>query len=110
MLTSLGLIMVGAAVYTVLKGDSVNDEITYGKDDTMFYNNTKDDYEKMTYDYFMKLTIEEQEQYFSENLDLRFWKDDATRGFTNDRWLNAKHAADIARIEGKKFDNKYRTY
>ena len=110
MLTSLCLLAGGAALYSFLKGESVDDTITYGLDDAIIYNDTKEDYEKLTYDYFMKLTIQEQEQYYKENLDLRYWKDDACRGLTDDRWLNAKHAADIARIEGKKFTDRYKTY
>lgn len=110
MLTGLCLLFGGAALYNLLKGDADNDEIIYDVDDSIIYNNTKEDYEKITYDYFMKLTIQEQAQYYNENLDLRYWKDDACRGLTDDRWLNAKHAADIARIEGKKFTDRYKTY
>lgn len=110
MLTGLCLLVGGAALYNLMKGEAMDDEIIYGIDDSIMYNDTEEDYEKLTYDYFMGLTIEEQEQYFSENLDLKYWKHDACKGFTDDRWLNAKHAADIARIEGKKFTNKYKTY
>lgn len=110
MLTSLCLLVGGAALYNLMKGEAMDDEIIYDMDDTIIYNNTKEDYEKLTYDYFMSLTIQEQEQYFKENLDLNYWKDDACRGLTDDRWLNAKHAADIARVEGKKFTDRYKTY
>lgn len=110
MLSGLCLIAGGAALYNFLKGDSIADEIIYDIDDSIMYNDTKEDYEKLTYDYFMKLTIQEQEQYYKENLDLRYWKDDACRGLTNDRLLNAKHAADVARITGKKFTDRYKTY
>lgn len=67
-------------------------------------------YEQMTYDYFMTLSFEDQYRYFSENLDLNYYKSDLTVGFTNDRHLNAKHASEIARRVGKCFINKYKTY
>ena len=110
MLTGLGLLVVGAAVYTALKGDSASDEIIYDVDDTLYYDKHHEDYEKLTYDYFMDLTLDEQERYYKENLDLKYWKDDACKGLTNDRYLNAKHAAEIARVEGKKFTDKNKTY
>ncbi len=111
MLTSLCLLVGAAALYNILKDDATdNDEIIYDVNDTIIYNNTKEDYEKLTYDYFMDLTIQEQEQYFKENLDLKFYLDDPCRGLTDDKWLNARHAADIARVTGKKFTNKHKTY
>lgn len=110
MLTSLGLLVVGAAVYSVLKSDRAEDEIIYDADDTIYYDNYKEDYEKLTYNYFMDLTLEDQERYYNENLDLKYWKDDACKGLTNDRYLNAKHAAEVARVEGKKFVDKNKTY
>lgn len=45
-----------------------------------------------------------------ENLDLRYYKDDACKGLTNDRYLNVRYAREVARITGKKFVNKYKTY
>lgn len=110
MLTSLGLLVVGAAVYTTLKGDSASDEIIYDVDDTLYYDKHSEDYEKLTYDYFMDLTLDDQERYYKENLDLKYWKDDACKGLTDDRYLNAKHAAEIAGITGKKFTDKNKTY
>lgn len=110
MLTSLGLLVVGAAVYSVLNSGSAKDEIIYDIDDEIYYDKHKEDYEKLTYDYFIDLTLEDQERYYKENLDLKYWKDDACKGLTNDRYLNAKHAAEIARVEGKKFTDKNKTY
>lgn len=110
MLTSLGLLVVGAAIYSVLKSDKAEDEIIYDADDRIYYDNHKEDYEKLTYNYFMDLTLEDQEKYYKENLDLKYWKDDACKGLTNDRYLNAKHAAEVARVEGKKFVDKNKTY
>ncbi len=111
MLSSLGyllLIMGGFMACSALK--DTDNEIKYDNDETIYYNNTKEDYEKITYDYFTGLTIQEQEQYYKENLDLNYYSDDPQKGLTNDRYLNAKHAAEVARVTGKKFDNRYKTY
>ena len=67
-------------------------------------------YDKETYEYFCKLPLDEQERYFQENLDLRYYKDDSTVGLTNDKYLNAKHAEEISRRTGKSFTDRYKTY
>lgn len=67
-------------------------------------------YEKETYEYFCKLPLDEQERYFNENLDLRYYKDDSTVGLTNDKYLNAKHAEEISRRTGKPFTDRYKVY
>lgn len=67
-------------------------------------------YDKETYEYFCKLLLDEQERYFNENLDLRYYKDDSTVGLTNDKYLNAKHAEEISRRTGKPFTDRYKVY
>lgn len=67
-------------------------------------------YEKETYEYFCKLPLDEQERYFNDNLDLRYYKDDSTVGLTNDKYLNAKHAEEISRRTGKPFTDRYKVY
>lgn len=67
-------------------------------------------YDKETYEYFYKLPLDEQERYFQENLDLRYYKDDSTVGLTNDKYLNAKHAEEISRRTGKPFTDRYKVY
>lgn len=67
-------------------------------------------YDKETYEYFCKLPLDEQERYFNENLDLRYYKDDSTVGLTNDKYLNAKHAEEISRRTGKPFTDRYKIY
>lgn len=67
-------------------------------------------YDKETYEYFCKLPLDEQERYFNENLDLRYYKDDSTVGLTNDKYLNAKHAEEISRRIGKPFTDRYKVY
>lgn len=67
-------------------------------------------YDKETFEYFCKLPLDEQERYFNENLDLRYYKDDSTVGLTNDKYLNAKHAEEISRRTGKPFTDRYKVY
>lgn len=67
-------------------------------------------YDKETYEYFCNLPLDEQERYFQENLDLRYYKDDSTVGLTNDKYLNAKHAEEISRRTGKPFTDRYKVY
>ena len=111
MLTSLGLLVVGAAVYTFIKGESDDDELVYGADDQLCYFDVPaDNYEQDTFEYFMSLRIDEQECYYKENLDLRYYIDDPCKGLTTDKYLNAKHAAEVARVTGKRFTDKNKTY
>ena len=111
MLTSLGLLVVGAAVYSVLKGEKYDDEMIYGADDQIcYFNESTDNYEQDTFEYFMNLRIDEQEHYYKENLDLRYYMEDPYKGLTNDRYMNAKHAAEVARVTGKRFTDKNKTY
>ena len=73
-------------------------------------NQVEHHYDKETYEYFCKLPLDEQERYFNENLDLRYYKDDSTVGLTNDKYLNAKHAEEISRRTGKPFTDRYKVY
>ena len=57
-----------------------------------------------------EMELFEQERYFNENLDLRYYKDDSTVGLTNDKYLNAKHAEEISRRTGKPFTDRYKVY
>lgn len=111
MLTSLGLLVVGAAVYSFIKGESDDDELVYGADDQLCYFDVPtDNYEQDTFEYFMSLRIDEQECYYKENLDLRYYIDDPCKGLTTDKYLNAKHAAEVAKVTGKRFTDKNKTY
>lgn len=111
MLTSLCLLVGGAAIYNLIKGDIVSDEINYGPDDTIsYFDDPRDNYEQDTFEYFLELRIDEQERYYKENLDLRYYMNDPCKGLTNDRYMNAKHAAEVARVTGKKFTDKNKTY
>lgn len=111
MFTSLCILSgIAAIACTLINRDHDNDEIIYDIDDSIMYNNTKEDYEQETFDYFMGLRLEDQERYFNENAYLRYWKDNNHRGLTNDTYTNAKHAREIARLEGMKFTDIYKTY
>lgn len=109
MWTSLGLLIAGFVAVIAMKDDNGSEEIKYVPHDNVYYG-PDDDYEKLTYDYFMGLRLDEQERYYKENLDLRYYKDNPDIGLTNDRYLNAKHAKEISRMTGKQFTNKYKTY
>lgn len=92
------IIIGGSFIYVGLGGKSSKKETKHK------------DYQKETFEYFCKLPLNEQERYFHENLDLRYYKDDKTVGLTNDKYLNAKHAEEISRRTGKPFTDRYKVY
>lgn len=111
MLTGLCLLVGGAALYSFIKGESYDDEMIYGADDQLcYFDRPTDDYEQDTFEYFLDLRIDEQERYYKENLDLRYYMNDPCKGLTTDKYLNAKHAAEVARVTGKRFTDKNKTY
>lgn len=93
------VIVIGPIVYAALGGNPAPS-----------LNSKKKSYEQETEEYFNKLPLEYQERYFKENLDLRYYKDDATVGLTNDKNINTKHAVEISRRIGKKFTDINKTY
>lgn len=93
----------GAIVYNVMGGQPSR------RDDRIKPKNNKNN-EKDTYDYFCKLPINEQKQYFDDNYDLRYYKNDKTVGVTDDKHINARHAEEISRRTGKSFTNRFKTY
>ena len=103
-----GIIIGGSAAYMALKGSSTehntNDEVN-----KWAVNRAKNN-EELTYDYFSNLSLEQQERYFNDNLDLKYYKEDSTCGFTNDRYYNSIHAKEISRRTGKTFNNINKTY
>ena len=82
---------------------------------TVFYsmnsNSTKANEEvkdnNATYDYWKKLSYEEQEYYFNNNEYLRIYTNDF---YANDRELTAKHMQHIANKLNREFTNKYDRY
>ena len=103
------IIIGGSAVYVALGGESANKHNTNDEVNKCFINRSKNN-EELTYDYFSELSLEQQERYFNDNLDLRYYKDDSTCGFTNDKYYNAVHAKEISRRTGKAFNNINKTY
>ena len=102
-----GIIIGGSAVYIALGGNSehnTNEEVN------KCAVNRANSNEEITYDYFNNLTLEEQERYFNDNLDLKYYKDDSMCGFTNDKYYNSIHAKEISRRTGKTFNNINKTY
>ena len=102
-----GMIIGGSAVYIALGGNSehnTNDEVN------KCAVNRANSNEELTYDYFNNLTLEQQEKYFNDNLDLKYYKDDSMCGFTNDKYFNSIHAKEISRRTGKAFNNINKTY
>lgn len=95
--------VIGPIIYTALGGE--NHPITMDDNDKKYKR-----YIEETYGYFLALPLEYQEKYYKENLDLRYYKDDPTYGLTNNKYINAKHAAEISRITGKPFNNINKTY
>ena len=68
-----GIIIGGSAVYMALGGSSehnTNDNKEVNKCAVNRANNN----EELTYDYFNNLTLEQQERYFNDNLDLKYYK------------------------------------
>ena len=102
-----GIIIGGSAVYMALGGSSehnTNEEVN------KCAVNRANNNEELTYDYFNNLTLEEQERYFNDNLDLKYYKEDSTCGFTNDKYYNSIHAKEISRRTGKTFNNINKTH
>lgn len=60
-----------------------------------------------TYDYFMRLTSEEQREYFENNEYLNEYLNDF---YENNRYQTAKVTQEIANRLGRQFTNKYDRY
>ena len=104
-----GAIKGGSVVYMALGGADSTNSNTNDEVNKCFINRSKNN-EELTYDYFSELSLEQQERYFNDNLDLRYYKEDSTCGFTNDKYYNAIHAREISRRTGKVFNNINKTY
>ena len=73
---------------------SDNDELSY-------------DYEEITYDYWIHLSWQDQQDYFKNNLVLQQYGENYRY---DDRHQMAKSVANIARLEHRVFNNKYDRY
>ena len=63
--------------------------------------------EDITYNYWMNLSYQDQQDYFKRNLVLQQYGENYRY---DDRWQMAKSAANIARLEHRAFNNKYDRY
>lgn len=71
-------------------------------------NDAKEEKNNTTYEYWCKLSYQEQEEYFNNNEYLKdYIKNDY---YPNDRELTAKHVQHIADKLNKEFINKYDRY
>lgn len=71
-------------------------------------NEVKEEQNNTTYEYWMTLTYQEQEEYFNNNEYLKdYIKNDF---YPNDRHLTAQHVQRIADKLNKEFINKYDRY
>ena len=104
----IGIIIGGSAVYMALGGSST--EHNTNEEVNKCAVNRANSNEELTYDYFSELNLEQQERYFNDNIDLKYYKEDSTCGFTNDRYFNSIHAKEISRRTGKAFNNINKTY
>ena len=68
---------------------------------------SNDSVEKITYDYWMNLSWQDQQDYFKRNLVLQKYGENYRY---DDRWQMAKSMANIARLEHRAFNNKYDRY
>ena len=75
----------------------------------LFSGNSNEELEQNeTYKYWLDLSYQEQEEYFSNNEYLKdYMKNDF---YPNDRNLTAKHVAQIADKLNRQFTNKYDRY
>ena len=78
---------------------------------TGLFNNESNEVKEQnntTYDYWMTLTYQEQEEYFNNNEYLKdYIKNDF---YPNDRNLTAKHVQQIADKLNREFTNKFNRY
>ena len=104
-----GIIIGGSVVYMAL-GDADSTNSNTNDEVNKCAINRANNNEELTYDYFNNLTLEQQERYFNDHLDLKYYKEDSTCGFTNDKYHNSIHAKEISRRTGKAFNNINKTY
>lgn len=98
MILELGVIIGGCIAYQMLGGE--------GSKETSINKNTRKQCEEETFEYFNKLTLKEQEAYFKNNLDLKEYD----YLLTDNKWFNAKHAAEVAFKKDKSFTNINKRY
>lgn len=103
-----GLILSGAGIYQILKEKSNN---IYKSDHNNITTKTSGDmkpnhYDE-TYDYFMKLSLDEQHKYINDNYDLRYYSNEL---LYDNKQSVARQAARRADKLGKSFTNRFKVY
>ena len=101
----IGIIVGGSVAYCALGGQAAPKT----NDNSNSITNDKSN-EELTEEYFNSLTLEQQQRYFRDNLDLRYYANSCDTGLTDDRYRNTKHAKEISRRTGKVFNNINKTY
>lgn len=71
-------------------------------------NESMNDIEKNTLEYWESLSYQEQEDYFNNNEYLKDYKD--SHYYQNDRYQTAKHVVELSYKLNKEFTNKYDRY
>ena len=99
------VIVGGSVAYCAMGGQAA----PKSKDNNNSITNNKSN-EELTEEYFNSLTLEQQQRYFRDNLDLRYYANSCDTGLTDDKYYNAKHAREISRRTGKVFNNINKTY
>ena len=94
------IIVGGSITYKLLGGESWEENKTTNTKD-------KENHYKDTYDYFMKLNLEEQHEYIDYNLDLNYYKDELKY---DNKESTAREVARRAEKYGKTFNNRYKKY
>ena len=97
-----GIILVGTVAYGVLNGGYKEVSSKTSNKDSKDENHYKE-----TYDYFSKLSLEEQRRYINDNLDLRYYKDELTY---DTKEATARQVARRADKLGKTFNNRFKIY
>ena len=94
------IILGGSIVYGALGGECTKTEHVQKK-------NPKGNHYKDTYEYFSKLSLDEQHKYINDNLDLREWKSDL---IYDNKQSTARQVARRAEKLDKTFNNRHKTY
>ena len=97
-----GIILAGTAAYGVLNGGFKETEQKKSSN-----KDSKENHYKETYDYFSKLSLEEQHKYINDNLDLRYYKNEL---LYDNKQSTARQVSRRAVKYSKEFTNRHKVY
>ena len=103
MIFELGVIIGGCVAHMMLSGAETYNAV---KGESKPTTNSRKQHEQETFEYFNNLSLSAQEAYFRDNLDLKEYD----YLLTDNKWFNAKHAAEIAYRKDKSFNNINKRY